>query len=191
MTKNHLAIKLKALRHQKSMSQEVLADESGLSLRTIQRIENGETNPTADSLKRLANGLNVNPDELIDWAIKENKQYLIFLNLSAFSFLLFPLLGILLPFIFWTSKKDKIKNANTLGRDLINFEITWTLLLFFIPFLLFVISKIGIIDNVSLRLIFIITGLMYLINLIFILFNTFRLSNEKDVMYYPRVNFLR
>lgn len=184
-------MRLKELRLQKGMSQEMLAEESGLSLRTIQRIENGETNPTGDSLKRLANGLNVNPNELIDWAIKEDKKYLIYLNLSALSFLFFPLLGILLPFILWTSKKNKIKNANVLGRDLINFEITWTLLLFFIPIVLFIISKFGLIESFSLNLIFNVTGLMYAINLTFVLFNTLRISNEKDVVYYPRIKFLR
>ena len=39
MNKNHLAIRLKELRNQEGLSQEVLADESSLSLRTIQRIE--------------------------------------------------------------------------------------------------------------------------------------------------------
>ncbi len=191
MNKNHLAIRLKELRNQKGMSQEVLADESGLSLRTIQRIENGETNPTGDSLKRLSNALNLNPDELIDWSIKEDKRYLTFLNLSTLTFLFFPMLGILVPFILWTSRKGKIKNINKLGKDLINFEITWTILLFFIPFLLFLISKIGLLENLALSKIFIIIGAMYFINLIFILINTVRISNEKDVIYYPQIKFLK
>ena len=58
------------------------------------------------------------------------------ISIFATSFLpiaLFPLLGILIPFILWTSKKGKIKNSDKLGKDLINFEITWTILLFFIP----------------------------------------------------------
>ena len=54
MNKNHLAIRLKELRNQRGMSQEVLADESGLSLRTIQRIENGSTNPTGTVAGDLA-----------------------------------------------------------------------------------------------------------------------------------------
>ena len=191
MNKNHLATRLKELRNQKGMSQEVLADESGLSLRTIQRIENGETNPTGDTLKRLSNALNVNPDELIDWSIKEDKKYLIFLNLSALTFLFFPMLGILVPFILWTSRKGKIKNINKLGRDLINFEITWTLLLFFIPFLLFLLSKIGLIESLTISIIFTVTGIMYLINLIFVLINTLRTSNDKNVVYYPQIKFLR
>ena len=190
MTDNHLAKKLKALRHQKGMSQEILAEESGLSLRTIQRIENSETNPTVDSLKRLANSLNVNPDELIDWAIKEDNRYLVFLNLSTLTFLFFPLLGIIVPFMLWTSKKDKIKNINKLGRDLINFEITWTMFLFFIPLSMFLLSKFGFLESFSLSDIFTATVIMYIINVLFVLFNTFRISNKKDVRYYPRLKFL-
>ncbi|NNL15159.1 MAG: helix-turn-helix domain-containing protein [Flavobacteriaceae bacterium] len=191
MDKNHLAIRVKELRNQKGMSQEFLAEESGLSLRTIQRIENGVSNPTGESLKRLSNALNVNPDELIDWSIKEDKRYLTFLNLSALTFLLFPLLGILVPFILWTTKKGKIKNINKLGKDLINFEITWTIILFFIPILLIIISKIGLVENITLSLLFIIIGLLYFTNLISILLNTLRISNEKDAIYYPQIRFLK
>ena len=129
------------------MSQETLAEESGLSLRTIQRIENGRSNPTGDTLKRLSNALNVTPDELIDWSIKEDLKYLTFMNLSSLTFIFFPLLGILVPFILWSSRKGKIKNINKIGRDLINFEITWTLTLFFIPLVLFLFSKIGLLEN--------------------------------------------
>jgi uncharacterized Tic20 family protein len=45
-------------------SQEELAAATQLSLRTIQRIENGETQPRGDSLKRLALALGVNTEEL-------------------------------------------------------------------------------------------------------------------------------
>ncbi len=191
MKNAHLSARVKELRNKKGMSQEVLAEESGLSLRTIQRIENGDSNPTGDSLKRLSNAFDVTPDELIDWTIKEDNKYLIFLNLSALTFLFFPMLGILVPFILWTSKKDKIKNINKLGKDLINFEITWTILLFLFPFLLFLISKIGLLESLTLSIIFIVIGVMYFINLIFILLNTVRISNEKDVIYYPQIKFLR
>lgn len=191
MDKNQLANRIKELRNQRGMSQELLSEESGLSLRTIQRVENGESNPTGDSLKRLSHALNVNPDELIDWSIKEDKRYLTVLNLSALTFLLFPLLGILVPFILWTSKKGKIKNINKLGKDLINFEITWTMLLFFSPILLFVLLKIGIIENLTLSIFFIIIGVMYFINLIFVLLNTLRTSNEKEVIYLPQIKFLK
>lgn len=191
MDKSELALRLKELRTQKRMSQEFLAEESGLSLRTIQRIENGKSNPTGESLKRLSNALNVNPDELIDWSIKEDNKYLIYLNLSALTFLVFPILGILIPFVLWTSKKGKIKHINQLGRRLINFEITWTLALFAIPILLFTLSKLSLMDGISLSTLFIYIALLYGFNLISILFNTVRISNEKQAIYSPQIRFLK
>jgi len=191
MKNKNLAIRVKELRNRKGMSQEILAEESGLSLRTIQRIENGETEPTGDTLKRLSNALNVNPDELIDWTIKEDKGFLTFLNLSALTFIFFPLLGILVPFIMWTSKKDKLKDINKVGKELINFEITWTIMLFFIPFLLFLLVKTGILESVAFRTIIIPWIIMYFLNIICIIFNTIQIHNKKDVKYYPKIGFLR
>lgn len=191
MYKNQLATRIKELRNQKGISQEFLAEESGLSLRTIQRIENGETNPTGESLKRLANALNVNPDELIDWSIKEDPKFLTFLNLSALTVLFFPLLGILVPFILWTSRKGKIKNINKIGKGLINFEISWTIVLFFTPISLFIISKTDLAENITLSTFFITVGILYFINLVSILLNTFRISNEKEVVYLPCIKFLK
>lgn len=47
------------------MSQEYLAEESRIGLRTIQRIENNETSPTGETIKRIANALDVELTELI------------------------------------------------------------------------------------------------------------------------------
>ncbi|WP_196895186.1 helix-turn-helix domain-containing protein [Aureivirga marina] len=71
-----LAQNLKSLRTQKGMTQEFLAEESKVSLRTIQRIEKEETSvPTNETLKRLAFALGVTFEELIGNSIvKENKS---------------------------------------------------------------------------------------------------------------------
>ena len=191
MKKAYLAIKVKEHRTQKGMSQEVLAEEAGLSHRTVQRIEKGESNPTGDTLKRLSIALSVNPDELIDWTIKEDNGYLVFLNLSALSFLVFPILGILLPFIMWTSKKDKLKNVNKVGLDLINFEITWVMLLVSIPLALFLLAKIGLLDSLSFSIMIIVITVLYLINIVFITVNTIRITHKKAVKYYWLIKFLR
>ena len=191
MVKSELANRIKALRNQKGMSQEFLADEAGLSLRTIQRIENSESSPTGDTLKRLSKALNTSPDELIDWTIKEDKRYLNFLNLSALTFLFFPLLGILVPFILWTSKKGKIKNLDNLGRTLINFQITWNIALFFIPLLVFITSSIGLFNNVTLSMLFIYIAILYAYNTILITINSIRISNTFPVKYFPKIHFLR
>lgn len=82
-TKN-LAGKLKKLRTLRGMSQEYLAEESRLSLRTIQRIENNESTPTGETLKRLSVALDVELRELMgESAINETsdlKATIIFLK---------------------------------------------------------------------------------------------------------------
>ncbi|MGZ2372060.1 helix-turn-helix domain-containing protein [Ancylomarina sp. YFZ004] len=67
MEKEKLAQGVKELRKRKGLSQEDLAKESGLSLRTVQRVENGESEPTGETLKRISSVLNITPDELIYW----------------------------------------------------------------------------------------------------------------------------
>lgn len=65
METKKLAKKLKELRGIRGMSQEYLADESQVSLRTIQRIENNESKPTGETVKRIAIALDVELYELI------------------------------------------------------------------------------------------------------------------------------
>jgi transcriptional regulator with XRE-family HTH domain len=62
-TKN-IGQKLRDLRAIRGMSQEYLAEESRVSLRTIQRIENNESDPTGETIKRIANALDVRLSEL-------------------------------------------------------------------------------------------------------------------------------
>lgn len=65
METKDLAKKLKELRRTRGMSQEYLADESRVSLRTIQRIENNESEPTGETIKRIAYALDVELTELV------------------------------------------------------------------------------------------------------------------------------
>lgn len=62
MRNSELSIMIKKLRTDKGFSQEELSEKSGLSLRTIQRLENGETEPRGDTLKRLINALELPKD---------------------------------------------------------------------------------------------------------------------------------
>lgn len=66
MGNEKLSQKVKKLRKLKGLSQDELSKNSGLSLRTIQRVENGETEPTGETLKRISNALDVTPNKLID-----------------------------------------------------------------------------------------------------------------------------
>ena len=65
MDTNNLPRQLKKLRALRGMSQEYLAEESQVSLRTIQRIENEESAPTGETIKRIAVALDIELNELI------------------------------------------------------------------------------------------------------------------------------
>src|SRR5690606_3002191 len=200
MKNKELAQRIKALRSRKGLSQEELSETAGLSLRTIQRIENGETEPRGDSLKKIAFAFNVAPDEISDWTVQEDKGFLTSLNLSALSFLVFPLLGILVPLVIWISKKDKIRNLNEMAKEILNFQITWTMLLFlgYIGIILSIyyqFNKTGDVDMSIMRLQMMLNlglfGIMYTYNLLIIIVNSIRVNNNKNVHYYPHIRFLR
>ena len=57
--------RIKALRLQKGLTQQELADLSGISLRSIQRIERGEVSPRSHSLKELGKALEMDLAELL------------------------------------------------------------------------------------------------------------------------------
>lgn len=201
MKNKQLAQKIKELRNRNGFSQEDLSEKTGLSLRTIQRIENGETEPRGDSLKRLAFAFNVTPDEIVDWTTIKDKDFLLSFNLSALSFIFFPILGIVVPLIIWISKKDKIQNLNKTASELLNFQITWTILFFLGFFGLIIFGLFG--DRIIMHdanrtrnlikaflpLFFII--FMHGYNLIFVIVNTLRINKEQHIVYFPKIKFLR
>lgn len=199
MNGTELSQRVKELRNRKGFSQETLAENSGLSLRTIQRIENGESEPRGDTLKRLADSLNVSADELIDWAINEDKGFLTSLNLSALGFILFPLLGVIIPLIMWISKKDKIKGINQVGKEVINFQISWSIIVF-ITYVYFVGSafyRVSQAQYISADLVgnpaimYVVFGMLYFVNFIFVIINTVNINHEKEVRYFPKIKFIR
>ena len=199
MNNSHLAGRIKELRNRKGISQELLAEESGLSLRTIQRIENNETFPRGDTLKRLSLALNTSPDEIVDWKVQEDQNYLTIMSMSALGFLFFPLLGIIIPLTMWMFKKDKIKNVNELGKSMLNFQISWTLLLFLYYIFMFTGMFGGIFRGIfgdlispswMLQVVFPIV-ILYGYNIIITVINTIRIYNNKSFKYMPALRILR
>jgi len=200
MKHSELAQKIKDLRNRKGLSQEQLADAAKINLRTVQRIEAGETEPRGDTLTRIANALNIKPEELIDWTEQEDKGFLAVLNLSALSFFAFPLLGIIVPLALWILKKDKIRNSDKVGKRLLNFQISWCIVLF-LGYTLLITSKIFHValplPNISIlnlgrgELLILIIPIFYLTNVVLIIVNSIRSYNGKSVFYQPAFRFLR
>lgn len=205
MQRQNLGKKVKELRNKQGISQEFLAEQSGISIRTIQRIEKGETTPNGDTCRKLSDALKVSPNELMDWTVIEDIDFLKKLNLSALTFVFFPLLGILVPALMWISKKDKVKDVDKIAKKVINFEITWVILFFVLPFFIkpFLFAFIEPLLNVfndgsnftlgydhwtDAKIIWI---FMYLINIAYIMLNTFRIHDGNKIKYFPSFRFLK
>ncbi len=58
--------RIKIERIKKEISQEKLAELSGLHRTTLGTIENGKTSPTLDSIAKISQALNVKMSELLD-----------------------------------------------------------------------------------------------------------------------------
>jgi transcriptional regulator with XRE-family HTH domain len=191
---------LKKLRKKKGLSQEELAEKSALSLRTIQRIEANATIPRGDSLQKIAAALAVPLDELADGSLEDDQDFLKWLNLSALSFLIFPLLGIIVPLVIWVPQKSRILGALQLGRSLINFQLTWVILLFsgYLFNTLFMVQRISAAGDISPGLIspalsyfLVFFALMYMYNFSLLIINSFKIPREGAVWYGPSIPFIR
>lgn len=100
-----LGEKISLQRKNKGLSQELLADNCGISLRTIQRIENNKSKPRPYTLKVIADALNMQMEQLEQSANSElpkdnSISKINFINTSALLGILIPLLNIIAPVLF-------------------------------------------------------------------------------------------
>lgn len=145
---------LKRIREQQNLTQEELSEKSGISVRTIQRIEAG-TLPKGYTLKTLAKVLEIQESELLDKKTKtetigdekaEIKQESVaidyskikLVNLSSLLFVVLPPLNILVPLLLASILKQK----NPLVKQIVSVQILWTILAP-IVFMLGIFLKLG------------------------------------------------
>jgi transcriptional regulator with XRE-family HTH domain len=189
MENSKLQQRVKELRILQGLTQEDLTEKTGLSLRTIQRIESGESVPRGDTLRRLSIALQSTPDDLIEWKIQEDRDVLKILSLSQLGFLAFPILGIIIPLALWILKKEKVKYVDFVGKSILNFQITWNVVLFAI-YLIFSVSKLLYLNLFPFYSIIFIVGALYAYNLLMIIRNTIKLKNVNRIKYMPVISFL-
>jgi uncharacterized Tic20 family protein len=127
MNQPQLGLKVAELRQQKGLTQEQLAERCEVSARTIQRIESGEVDPRAYTLHCLGEVLEFDFGE--ENTSNENLWLTVLHLSSAFCLLIIPLL-------LWSWKKNQSYKIDQHGRQVLNFQITMTLVLFAAAFLL-------------------------------------------------------
>jgi len=167
---------IRELRLKKGITQEDLAARTDISVRTIQRIENGEVDPRAYTLQTIAAVLEVDFDvlnkaetELNETLEKESGTWLPLMHLSGILLLILP------PIILWIWKRDKIKNIRKHAFDIINFQLSMSLYL--IPCILFSIFPILIALAVYSQVIIIV--------------NTVKVTNNQTYKYPLTIAFLK
>ncbi|GGG39536.1 helix-turn-helix domain-containing protein [Hymenobacter glacieicola] len=172
------ATRIATIRKSKGLSQEVLAEQSGVSLRTIQRVEQGDTVPRGYTLQALATALEVpldafrkEPAELVlapdtttpnaalhlpteaaappvlvaqpaasvSRKLRSDPDFLQLLNLSALSFLVVPLLNLVVPWWLWRTRRHSVEHVATVGRQVLGFQILWQVGSFFAFLLVLVV----------------------------------------------------
>ncbi|TRO66831.1 helix-turn-helix domain-containing protein [Christiangramia sabulilitoris] len=173
--------KLLEYRKKKNITQKELSDKSGVSIRTIQRIEAGSP-PKGFTLKALSKALEISETDLVREKSDNGSKdlyYLKWINLSSLFFFI-PLLHILLPFVL----KKKWNQNNSIAGQIISIQILWsiisTILIGVIPFL---IRWFGISRQILLPAIL----LAALVNIFIILRNAVELQKKQEL--YIRLNF--
>ena len=109
------------LRQQKSFTQERLAELCDVSTRTIQRIESGEVEPRSFTRTSLSNVLD------FDFGEDTTQNDTIWLTIMHLSSIL---VMVIVPLLVWSWKRKSSASIDKQGRDVLNFQITMTLLLF-------------------------------------------------------------
>jgi transcriptional regulator with XRE-family HTH domain len=66
-----MRVQLRSVRERLFVTQEELAERTGISRATISRIETGQQRPRISTVRKLAAALNVPPEMLIDWTGEE------------------------------------------------------------------------------------------------------------------------
>jgi transcriptional regulator with XRE-family HTH domain len=174
---NEIGNKIKELRKKKGLSQEELAESACVNLRTIQRIENNESEPRGNTLNQICRALDVNVEEILDYGKQTDNNYLIFFHLSVMFCFVFPLGNIILPMILWMTKKDKIIGLNEAGINLMNYQIIWTVFLFLSIIFYFLLGVFSIFFLMFIGL--------FLLNIILPVYFAFKISNGETGKKYP------
>lgn len=128
----NLGEKISRERKRKGFSQELLAENAGISLRTIQRIENNRSVPRPFTLKAIADALEIEISELAaephtasEPVINSDSLLKIkLINSSALLGIILPLFNMIMPVIFWKRyKADSLVNEK--GKKIISFQMFW------------------------------------------------------------------
>lgn len=118
--------KLVEQREKLNLTQEELAKISGISIRTIQRIESG-IDPKGYTLKALAKALDIDEANLLkadNHLTKLNYNLINIINLSSLIVVFIPVMNFVLPLMIALIKKQ----LNSLTKQIITIQVFWSII---------------------------------------------------------------
>jgi len=177
--------KLQLLREKLHLTQEEVAQRSGISVRTIQRIEAGQV-PKGYTLRSLAQTLGVDESDLSSPDTKgesENLLWVKVINLSSLPFSVIPPLNVLVPIAIMLFKKQNSYKI----RQLISIQIISTLIAVVLMLIVFILNDwLAVESNVKL----LIPLFWILANVIVILRNAIALNKDINNRILPDLSIL-
>jgi transcriptional regulator with XRE-family HTH domain len=63
-----MRLKLREVRERRWVTQTELAERTGLTVSTISRLEQGHQRPRISTVRKLAEALDINTEDLVEWA---------------------------------------------------------------------------------------------------------------------------
>ncbi|EAQ42436.1 helix-turn-helix domain-containing protein [Polaribacter sp. MED152] len=127
---------IKAKRISKGYSIEELSHRSGVSAKTIQRLENDLTNPRGFTLQKIADALDIDIeiltnsfkqlnsiDQLNETGIDELKK----MNLSVLVMIVIPLTNLFFPILYFTKYK-RLYLVQKYGSRIVSFQLIWSII---------------------------------------------------------------
>ena len=186
-----LGQRVSSLRKTKGFSQEELAEESKISLRTIQRIEKNTTQPRGHTLKAIAAALDCTLEQLQDFSTPQipttetttqNFQKLNILNLSCLGLIGIPFGNLIFPLLIYRKFKGD-QELKIAARKIINFQIIWYII---VAPTLILIPLIQQVFNIRFPLILAFAVVSIVCNLFIVIRNSIRIK-QGNLKIYPGI----
>ena len=165
--------KLLEFRERLNLTQNELSEKSGISVRTIQRIEAG-IEPKGYTLNELSKALGISKDELLGKSSEQNlynHQLIKLINFSSLVFLVIPLGNLLFPLIVMFRKKE----VNSITKQIVSLQILWTIIF---GILILISPFIQRLFSLKIQLVLVVFILSYSINLFIIVRNAISLGKH-------------
>lgn len=179
--------KLWQLREQLNLTQEELSQKSGISVRTIQRIESGQI-PKGYTLKALSKTLGVEETYFVNNENdtennRDETRWSKILNFVTLPFILLPPLNIFVPLAIMFYKKQN----NAINQNLISIQIIETLIALLLLIIVLILNDWFLVES---ELKMLIPIVWILANAIVVIRNAIELNKNRYPSIFPNINLL-